>query len=40
LRMRIWDEVRDKQRVNPLSPLVRLAPFPESDRVSPSGGEG
>jgi len=25
LRMRIWDEVRDKQRVNPFSTLIRLS---------------
>ena len=30
LRMRIWDEVRDRQRVNPFSALVRLSPCPES----------
>lgn len=30
LRMRIWDEVRDKQRVNPFSTLIRLSPSPES----------
>lgn len=29
LRMRIWDEVRDKQRVNPFSTLIRLSPCPE-----------
>jgi hypothetical protein len=38
LRMRIWDEVRDKQRVNPLSTLVRLAPLPGNDRAAASGG--
>jgi len=26
----IWDEVRDKQRVNPFSTLIRLSPSPES----------
>lgn len=30
LRMRIWDEVRDRQRVNPFSALIRLSPCPES----------
>jgi len=30
LRMRIWDEVRDKQRVNPFSTLIRLSSTPES----------
>jgi hypothetical protein len=30
LRMRIWDEVRDRQRVNPFSTLIRLSPCPES----------
>ncbi len=30
LRMRIWDEVRDKQRVNPFSTLIRLSSSPES----------
>ncbi|NOT57127.1 MAG: DUF2791 family P-loop domain-containing protein, partial [Deltaproteobacteria bacterium] len=38
LRMRIWDEVRDKQRVNPLSTLVRLAPVPQADHVATAGG--
>ncbi len=38
LRMRIWDEVRDKQRVNPLSTLVRLAPLPGNDHAAASGG--
>jgi len=38
LRMCLWDEVRDKQRVNPLSTLVRLALHPESAHGSPSGG--
>jgi hypothetical protein len=33
LRMRIWDEVRDRQRVNPFSALVRLSPCPESSSV-------
>jgi hypothetical protein len=30
LRMRIWDEVRDWQRVNPFSTLIRLSSSPES----------
>lgn len=30
LRMRIWDEVRDRQRVNPFSTLIRLSPGPDS----------
>src|SRR5262245_1265733 len=30
LRMRIWDEIYDKQRVNPFSTLIRLSPSPES----------
>lgn len=29
LRFRIWDEVRDKYRANPLSSLIRLSPCPE-----------
>jgi hypothetical protein len=33
LRMRIWDEVRDKQRVNPFSTLIRLSPCPESSTL-------
>lgn len=31
LRMRIWDEVRDRQRVNPFSTLIRLSHRPESN---------
>ena len=34
LRMRIWDEVRDKRRVNPFSTLIRLSPSPESSGTS------
>jgi hypothetical protein len=34
LRMRIWDEVRDRQRVNPFSTLVRLSSSPESVGVA------
>lgn len=28
LKLRIWDEVRDRHRVNPLSSLIRLSPCP------------
>lgn len=28
LKLRIWDEVRDRNRVNPLSSLIRLSPCP------------
>jgi hypothetical protein len=35
LRMRIWDEVRDKQRVNPFSTLIRLSSSPEFGGASP-----
>ncbi len=34
LRMRIWDEVRDRQRVNPFSTLIRLSSSPESVGVA------
>jgi hypothetical protein len=34
LRMRIWDEVHDKQRVNPFSTLLRLSSSPESSGMS------
>src|SRR5215510_14689421 len=34
LRMRIWDEVRDKQRVNPFSTLIRLSSYAESGAAS------
>lgn len=30
LYFRIWDEVRDKHRANPLSSLMRLSPWPEA----------
>jgi len=30
LRMRIWDEIYDKQRVNPFSTLLRLSSTTES----------
>jgi hypothetical protein len=33
LRMRIWDEVRDRQRVNPFSTLIRLSSSPESSAL-------
>lgn len=33
LKMRIWDEVRDKRRVNPFSTLIRLSPRPESSSL-------
>jgi len=29
LKMRIWDDVRDKNRVNPFSSLIRLSPCPD-----------
>lgn len=29
LKLRIWDEVRDKHRANPLSSLIRLSPCPD-----------
>jgi len=29
LKMRIWDEVRDKYRINPFSSLIRLSPCPD-----------
>jgi hypothetical protein len=32
LRLRIWDEVRDEHRANPLSPLIRLKPRDEVQR--------
>lgn len=31
LKMRIWDEVRDRKRANPLSPMVRLSNTEASD---------
>ncbi|MGE0822191.1 MAG: BREX system ATP-binding domain-containing protein [Candidatus Binatia bacterium] len=34
LRMRIWDEIRDRQRINPFSTLIRLSPCPESTGIS------
>lgn len=37
LRMRIWDEVHDKRRVNPFSTLARLSPYPESSSMSAQG---
>ena len=30
LKMRIWDEVRDRNRINPFSSLIRLSPCPET----------
>jgi len=30
LKMRIWDDVRDKNRVNPFSSLIRLSPCPNN----------
>jgi len=36
LKLRIWDEVRDKYRANPLSSLIRLAPYPEATISTPS----
>jgi hypothetical protein len=33
LKLRIWDEVRDKNRVNPLSSLIRLSPCPDIGTV-------
>ncbi len=32
LKMRIWDEVRDKHRINPFSSLIRLSPCPNIGR--------
>lgn len=39
LKLRIWDEVRDRKRTNPLSPMVRLSNSAASDIPSsePSG---
>lgn len=34
LKLRIWDEVRDKHRANPLSSLIRLSPCP--DAITPA----
>jgi len=36
LKLRIWDEVRDKYRANPLSSLIRLSPYPEATISTPS----
>jgi hypothetical protein len=36
LKLRIWDEVRDKYRANPLSSLIRLSPHPEATVSIPS----
>jgi hypothetical protein len=38
LRLRIWDEVRDRQRPNPLSSLVRLAGQKATVKLQASGG--
>lgn len=35
LKLRIWDEVRDKYRANPLSSLIRLSPCPEVVAIPP-----
>lgn len=34
LKLRIWDEVRDRKRANPLSPMVRLSNTAASDILS------
>ena len=34
LKLRIWDDVRDKNRQNPLASLVRLSPVPETSADS------
>ncbi|MDP2719900.1 MAG: DUF2791 family P-loop domain-containing protein [Dehalococcoidia bacterium] len=40
LKMRVWDEVRDRKRANPLSPMVRLSNTQDSDMpLSESSGE-
>lgn len=36
LKLRIWDEVRDKHRANPLSSLIRLSTCPEVVSATPS----
>ncbi|MBI2486518.1 MAG: DUF2791 family P-loop domain-containing protein [Deltaproteobacteria bacterium] len=38
LKLRIWDEVRDKHRANPLSSLIRLSPCP--DVITPAHRSG
>jgi hypothetical protein len=38
LRLRIWDEVRDRQRPNPLSSLVRLSAQEAPVNLQASGG--
>lgn len=38
LKLRIWDEVRDKSRANPLSSLIRLSPCPNVIAATPSSG--
>ncbi len=38
LKLRIWDEVRDKSRANPLSSLIRLSPSPGVIAATPSSG--
>lgn len=40
LRMRIWDEVRDKQRINPFSTLIRLSSSPEFRVTAPQEAVG
>lgn len=35
LKLRIWDEVHDRRRANPLASLVRLAPLPSAPPVAP-----
>ena len=40
LRMRIWDEVRDKQRVNPFSTLIRLSSYSEPGAASTQESAG
>lgn len=38
LKFRIWDDVRDRQRPNPFSPLIRLSPQEPSADLATLGG--
>ncbi len=38
LRLRIWDEVRDKQRTNPLACLIRLSDKSQTKELAEPGG--
>lgn len=40
LKMRVWDEVRDRKLANPLSPMVRLSKTSTRDIPSPESSEG